>query len=247
MSGHNKWAKIKRKKGANDAARGKVFSKILREISIAVRIGGGPDPAANARLRSAILRAKDASLPGDTLQRAIERAAGGEEGVVFEDVVYEGYAPGGVAVLVEAQTDNRNRTTAEIRHVFTKVGGSIGTTGCVAFLFAPAGMIRVEGAGEDALLSAALDAGAEDVISLGEGSFAVRTATGDVHKVAEALRGAGFSVAEAEATRVATTASDPGPDEAKKVVRLVESLEELDDVQNVHTNLDDKALALAAE
>jgi YebC/PmpR family DNA-binding regulatory protein len=238
MSGHSKWSKIKRKKGAADQKRGQLFSKIIREIMVAARVGG-PNPEANIRLAAAVDRARAESMPGENIDRAIRRGAGQEEGVVYEEVVYEGYGPGGVALLIEAQTDNRNRATAAIRHILEKHGGSLGAAGCVAWIFKDRGLVAVEaGPGaEDRVIETALEAGALDVARTDDG-FDVTTEPAAVARVAAALRAAGLAVASAEATKAPETTVPLRGEAARAVLRLVESLEAEDDVQKVHANFD---------
>ena len=240
MSGHSKWSSIKHKKGAADTKRGKLFSKLSRAIIVAAR-EGGPDPAGNLPLQNAIEKARSYSMPKDTIERAIAKGSGGgTEGSGFETVVYEGYGPEGVAVLVEALTDNRNRTASEVRHLFTKHGGNLGTTGAVAWQFERRGVVLVpaDGIDEEELLLAAADAGADDV-SLDGSSFVVSTAPESLAGVREALEEAGFALESAELAMIPSVTvaiSDEGT--ARKVLRLVEGLEEADDVQDVYANFD---------
>jgi YebC/PmpR family DNA-binding regulatory protein len=236
MSGHSKWATIRRKKGAIDAKRGKVFTKIIREISTAARLGGGQVDG-NPRLRLVVDKARAANMPKDTILRAIQKGAGGGEGTNFEEVVYEGYGPGGVAVLVEGLTDNRARTVSEVRHAFSKHGGNLGTQGCVSHLFEKKGNIVLEGVGGDALMEAALDAGADDVIE-DEGIFTVVTRPNDLEAVKAVLEKAGFAPKSAEITMHASTQVPLTGDAAESMVKLADALEDLDDVQNVHANFD---------
>jgi YebC/PmpR family DNA-binding regulatory protein len=240
VSGHSKWSSIKHKKGAADAKRGKLFSKLSRAIIVAAR-EGGPDPAANLALQNAIEKARSYSMPKDNVERAIAKGAGADtEGLRFEAVVYEGYGPEGVAVLVEALTDNRNRTASEVRHAFAKHGGNLGATGAVAWQFERRGVVIVasEDVDEDELLLVAADAGADDVERDGS-SFQVTSAPEDLRAVREAAEAAGFAVESAELSMVPKTTvaiSDEGT--AKTVVRLVEGLEDVDDVQDVYANFD---------
>jgi len=240
VSGHSKWSSIKHKKGAADTKRGKLFSKLSRAIIVAAR-EGGPDPAGNLALQNAIEKARSYSMPKDTIERAIAKGSGGgTEGSGFETVVYEGYGPEGVAVLVEALTDNRNRTASEVRHLFTKHGGNLGTTGAVAWQFERRGVVLVpaDGIDEEELLLAAADAGADDV-SLDGSSFVVSTAPESLAGVREALEEAGFALESAELAMIPSVTvaiSDEGT--ARKVLRLVEGLEEADDVQDVYANFD---------
>ncbi len=240
MSGHSKWSSIKHKKGAADAKRGKLFSKLSRAIIVAAREGGA-DPAANLALQNAIEKARSYSMPKDNIERAIAKGGGADaEGSGFETVVYEGYGPEGVAVLVEALTDNRNRTASEVRHLFAKHGGNLGATGAVAWQFERRGLVLVsaEGADEEALLLAAADAGADDVSSDGS-TFEVSSAPESLAAVRAALEEAGFRAESAELAMVpkATVAIADEPT-ARKVLRLVEGLEEADDVQDVYANFD---------
>jgi YebC/PmpR family DNA-binding regulatory protein len=238
MSGHSKWSQIKRQKGANDAKRGAMFTKVAREISVVARQGGG-DPDANYRLRLAMEKARAINMPADNIKRAIERATGGSEAEQFEEIVYEGYGPGGVAILVEAATDNRNRTVAEVRSIFSKSGGQLAGSGAVAWQFEPRGLITVprdrSDADEVALL--AIDAGAEDVDSEAD-PVEIFTSPQDVERVRRELEAAGVSIGSAESTMVAKTSVELDDVKARQNLRLVEALEELDDVQRVTANFD---------
>jgi YebC/PmpR family DNA-binding regulatory protein len=240
MSGHSKWATIKRKKGAADARRGQLFTKLAREIQVAAREGGG-DPEANFRLRLAVQKARTENMPQDNIQRAIQRGAGtGGDGAHFEEVMYEGYGPNGVAFLVQALTDNRNRTVSEVRSIFTKAGGSLGESGSVAWMFEPRGLIFVEpkdGDDTDELSLAAIDAGAEDVM-MEEDQLEVVTAFQDLKHVQDQLALQGMQIANAETTMVPKTTMTLEEKGVEQTVRLIERLEELDDVQTVYTNLD---------
>ncbi len=237
MAGHSKWANIKHRKAAQDAKRGKLWTKILREVTVAARLGG--DPGDNPRLRTALDKALSANVPKETMERAIARGAGGGEGANLEELVYEGYAPGGVAVLVEAMTDNRNRTVAEVRHAFGKYGGNLGTDGSVAYLFTRQGVITfAPGADEAEILDAALEAGAEDLETDDDGAVSVIAAWERLGQVADALRAAGLPPDHAEVTMVPSTVCPCDVQQAEKVLRLIDALEDLDDVQNVHTNGD---------
>jgi YebC/PmpR family DNA-binding regulatory protein len=239
MSGHSKWATIKRKKGAVDARRGKLFTKLIREISTAARLGGG-DPNANPRLRLVMDKARSANMPKDNIERAILKGTGGGEGAAFEQVVYEGYGPGGVAILLETLTDNRNRTVGEIRHVLGHHGGNLGASGCVSYLFEKRGLISVdrEGVGDpDALLEAALDAGAEDVVE-GKASIEIVTAPARLEAVRDVLVAKGFSPTAAETTMQASNTVKLEGAQAEAMLRLADALEDLDDVQNVYANFD---------
>ncbi|HEY6319545.1 MAG TPA: YebC/PmpR family DNA-binding transcriptional regulator [Acidimicrobiia bacterium] len=239
MSGHSKWHSIKHKKGAADAARGKLFAKLIRQIEVAAREGGA-DPDANPTLRTMVTKARDASVPVDTIDRAIKRGTGELEGVRYEQVTYEGYAPNGVAVLVEALTDNRNRTGAEMKNTFSRLGGSLAEPGAVAWQFERKGVLTVEASAttEDDLMLAALDAGAEDIADQGD-AFQVTTAPTDLHKVRDALVAADIPVASAELLMLATTTVQLTEQSgAKAVLRVIDALEEHDDVQAVNANFD---------
>ena len=235
MAGHSKWANIKRRKGAQDAKRGKIFTKLIRELVTAARMGGG-DPEGNPRLRLAIDKARGANMPKDTLERAIQRGAGGGDEDNFEEVVYEGYGPGGTAVLVEGLTDNRNRTVGEVRHVFSKAGGSMGDPGCVSYLFEKKGLLVFDGVDEDSLMEAALEAGAEDVRE-GEQPTVVTTPA-EFETVKQALASAGFDATTAEVSMEPSTTVELEGDDAEKMLKLVDAFEDLDDVQAVHANFD---------
>ncbi len=244
MAGHSKWANIQHRKKAQDAKRGKIFTKLIREITVAARIGG-PDPEANPRLRLAVDRALSANMPKDTIERAIKRGAGAQEGEAYEEVRYEGYGPGGVAVMVDCMTDNRNRTVAEVRHAFTKMGGNLGTSGSVAYLFKEQGVLGYPaGVDEDALMEAALEAGAEDVVGAEDGSMEVITAPKEFIAVKEAMIAAGFDPEYAEVTMRPETTVELNADQAEKMLRLQDMLEDLDDVQRVYSNAEipDKVL-----
>ncbi len=239
MSGHSKWASIKRQKGATDAKRGQLFSKLVRAIIVAAR-DGGPDPAANLALQNAIEKAREASMPKDNIERAIAKGSGtGTDAAAYETVTYEGYGPGGVALFVEALTDNRNRTAADVRQAFTKSDGNLGESGSVAWLFERKGVILVDGGtDEDELVLAAADAGADDV-EAEESSYVVTTAPESLHAVRSALEQAGLPVESAESTMVPkTSVSIEDETVARKIVRLMDELEENDDVQAVHSNFD---------
>ena len=238
MSGHSKWATIRRKKGAIDAKRGKIFTKLIREIATAARIGGG-DPGANPRLRLAIDKARGANMPKDNIERAIAKGTGAGDSETYEEAVYEGYGPGGAAVYVEALTDNRNRTAGEVRHVFTRFGGNLGASGCVAHLFERKGSISIErrGLDADALLEAALEAGADDVVE-GEEALEVVTGSAEFGPVKRALEERGFAIAQAGISmRPSLTVRLEGKD-AEQMLKLSDALEDLDDVQNVNANFD---------
>lgn len=235
MSGHSKWATIKRKKGATDQARGKVFSKFIKEITLAAR--GGADPNMNPRLRTAIAGAKSVNMPANNIERAIRRGAGLEEGVHYEETQYEGYGPGGVALLVEVATDNRNRTAGEIRNIFTKHGSALGEAGSVAYLFKPRGVIVIEksAVAEDALMDIVLEAGADDVISEGD-AFEVLTPQAQLEAVKEALAAKSVPVQSAEHTKLATLLVPVREKEAESLLKLMDTLEDHDDVQKVYAN-----------
>lgn len=238
MAGHSKWANIRHRKGAQDAKRGKLFTKLIREITVAAKTGGG-DPSSNPRLRAAIDTALSNNMTRDTIERATKRGAGDTEGENYEEIRYEGYGPNGVAVMVECLSDNRNRTVSEVRHAFTKSGGNLGTDGSVAYLFSKLGVVSYPpGADEDAIMEAALEAGAEDVVVNEDGSIDVTTAWEELVNVKEAMVVAGHEPANAEVTMQASTSVDLELDDAQKVMRLIDMLEDLDDVQNVHTNAD---------
>ncbi len=238
MSGHSKWSTIKRKKGAADAKRGKIFTKLIREIATAARLGGG-DPGANPRLRLAIDRARDANMPKDNIERAIKKGVGGGEGESFEEVVYEGYGPGGTAIYVETLTDNKNRTVGEIRHVLTRFGGNLGASGCVAYLFEKRGVASFDAGAIDldSLMEAALEAGAEDVRELGE-SVDVVTSPGSLAAVVEALAEGGFAPEESRVAMEPSTTVKLEGSQAETMLRVADALEDLDDVQSVYANFD---------
>jgi YebC/PmpR family DNA-binding regulatory protein len=236
MSGHSHWATIKHKKGAIDAKRGKLFSKLSRAIMIAARHGGG-DPEMNLKLRYAIDKARQVSMPKDNIERAVKKGSGDLEGVVFEELTYEGYGPGGVALLVECVTDNRNRTAGEIRKIFDRAGGKLGSAGCVGFLFKRKGFFAVdaEGLDEDQVMGTALDANAEDVKRNGA-SFEITCDPTQFSQVQEALIKAGLTLAHSEITQIADVPVDVDLEMAKKVYRLMDGLDDHDDVQNVYVN-----------
>lgn len=236
MSGHSKWENIKRKKGKTDAIRAKITTKISKEITIAARMGGG-DPVGNMRLKLALTKAKQNNVPKDNIQRAIAKGVGAASGAGFDEITYEGYGPGGAAVIVECNTDNRNRAAADIRHAFTHHGGSIGTPGCVAWMFKKKGIIVVskEAADEDTLMMIALDAGAEDVSTDGD-SFEITTAPEDFLTVSDALEKEGIAVEASEVTMVPDNTVSLEGDAADVMNKLTSELEELDDVQDVYTN-----------
>ncbi len=238
MAGHSKWANIKHRKAAQDAKRGKIFTKLIREIVVAAK-QGGPLPEDNPRLRAAVDKALGSNMTRDTIGRAIQRGAGTGEGDTMEELTYEGYAPGGVAVLVEVMTDNRNRTVAEVRHAFSKRGGNLGTDGSVAYLFTRKGQISyAPGADEEQIMEAALESGAEDVVTNDDGSIDVLTPWEDFAEVKEALVAASLEPEDGEVTMIASTTVSQDKSGAEKVIGLVDMLEDLDDVQNVYTNAD---------
>jgi YebC/PmpR family DNA-binding regulatory protein len=236
MSGHSKWSTIKRQKGANDARRGALFTKVAREISVAARQGGG-DPDANYRLRLAIEKARSVNMPADNIKRTIDKATGGGEGEQYEEIVYEGYGPGGVAILVEAATDNRNRTAAEVRSIFTKAGGQLAGSGAVAWQFEPRGLITVAAGDPDEVALAAIDAGASDVDTTVE-PVEIYTEPADLEAVRRALERAGVEVEQAESAMIAKQTVELDEGKARQALRLVELLEDLDDVQRVTANFD---------
>jgi len=236
MAGHSKWANIKHRKAAQDAKRGKIFTKIIRELTVAARQGGG-NPEDNPRLRAVIDKALTANMKKETIERAIERGAGGGEDSNYEELTYEGYGPGGVAVYIEAMTDNRNRTVAEIRHAFSKAGGNLGTDGSVAYLFTKQGIISYgPEVDEDRLMEAALNAGAEDLAAQEDGSWEIVTSPEQFLDVKESLVASGLTPDDAEVTMVPSTRVDLDRDGAETTLRLIDMLEDLDDVQNVYHN-----------
>lgn len=238
MSGHSKWHNIRLRKGKQDAERGKIFTKIAREIIVAARHGGG-SPDTNVRLRLAIQKAREASMPADNVKRAIQRGTGELEGVTYDEVTYEGYGPGGVAILIECLTDNRNRTVADLRNIFAKCGGSLGESGCVAWMFDQKGIASVpaESTDEDAVMMATLDAGAEDIRVEGD-SIEIITRPEDLQSVRDALTSAGIAFTEAEITKLPKSTVRVEGKEAAQVLRLMDILEDLDDVQHVYANFD---------
>jgi len=239
MSGHSKWSTIKHKKGAADAKRGKVFTRLIKEITIAARLGGG-DPAGNPRLRSAIAEAKNNNMPKDNIDRAIKKGTGELEGASFEEVVYEGYAPGGVAIIIEAMTDNTNRTTPEIRHILEKNGGNMGTPGSASFLFDKKGYFAIEKSAvtEDRLMELALEAGAEDLRTEEEEVFEIYTEPENFETVREALENASIATAEAKLGMIPQTSVSLDEQKARQVLKLMDMLDDHDDVQNVWANFD---------
>ena len=240
MSGHSKWSTIKRAKGITDAKRSATFTKVAREISVAARSGGG-DPDANYRLRLAVEKARAVNMPSDNIKRTIDKATGGGDADQFEEIVYEGYGPGGIAVLVEAATDNRNRTAAEVRSMFTKAGGQLAGSGAVAWQFEPRGLIAVLRDGQtdaDEIALAAIDAGAEDVDTESDDTIEIYTSPGDLEAVRKALEGAGVAVDSAENAMIAKQTVLLDSNKARQALRLVDMLEDLDDVQRVTANFD---------
>ncbi len=238
MAGHSKWANIKHRKAAQDAKRGKIFTKIIRELTVAAR-QGGPNPEDNPRLRAVIDKALTANMKKDTIERAVDRGAGGGDDGNYEELTYEGYGPGGVAVYVEAMTDNRNRTVAEVRHAFSKFGGNLGTDGSVAYLFTKQGVISYgPDADEEKLMEAALEAGAEDLDVQDDGSYEIVTLPEQFLDVKEALVQAGLTPDNAEVTMVPSTRVELDRDGAETFLKMIDMLEDLDDVQNVYHNAD---------
>lgn len=239
MSGHSKWSSIKHKKGAADAKRGKIFTKLIKEITVAARMGGSGDPDANPRLRSAILAAKSENMPKDNIERAIKKGTGELEGVHYEESNYEGYGPGGAAVLVESLTDNKNRAVADIRHIFNKCGGNLGENGCVAWMFDKKGYFVVEGSvtDEDTLMEIALEAGAEDVRKDG-GNFEVICAAEDFESVKASIDEKSIDYIEAEVTMLPQSTASLQGKEAEQMIRLMDMLDDCEDVQKVYTNAD---------
>ncbi len=238
MAGHSKWANIQHRKGAQDAKRGKLFTRLIREITVAARMGGS-DPATNPRLRAAIDKALGSNMTKDVIERASKRGAGELEGAAYEEVRYEGYGPNGIAIMVDCMTDNRNRTVAEVRHVFSKRGGNMGTDGCVAFMFNQKGIISLApGLDEDAVMEVALEAGAEDIVTNDDGSMDVFTTPDEYAAVKDALDAAGFEVQSAEVTMHPDNTVSLELDDAQKAIAMIEAFEELDDVQQVYSNAD---------
>jgi YebC/PmpR family DNA-binding regulatory protein len=238
MSGHSKWSSIKHKKGATDAKRGKIFTKLIKEITVAARFGGG-DPAANPRLRTAIQAAKSENMPKDNIERAIKKGTGELEGVNYEESIYEGYGPGGAAVFIESLTDNKNRAVADIRHILNKAGGNLGSNGCVAWMFEKKGYIVVENdaVDEDTLMEIAIDAGAEDVIE-DDSNYEIITDTKDFEAVKAAIEAQSIPYIDAEITMLPQSTVNLQGKEAEQMVNLMETLEDCDDVQKVYTNAD---------
>jgi YebC/PmpR family DNA-binding regulatory protein len=239
MAGHSKWANIKHRKGAQDARRGRIFTRLIREITIAARSGGGGDPAHNPRLRTAIDKALDQNMTRDTIDRAIQRGTGELEGAHYDEIRYEGYGPGGVAIMVECQTDNRTRTVGEVRHVFTKHGGHLGSDGSVAYLFKRTGLlVYAPGANEDRIMEAAIEAGAEDVVTDTDGSIEVLTTPENFHAVLDAMTKHGLKPDHSEVQQRAALAVPVTGENALTLLKLLEALEDQDDVQHVYSNAD---------
>ncbi|MBF7083513.1 YebC/PmpR family DNA-binding transcriptional regulator [Desulfallas sp. Bu1-1] len=241
MSGHSKWSTIKRKKAKVDAQRGKIFTKLAKEIIVAARQGGG-DPEANIRLKNAIARAKDANIPNENIQRAIQRGTGELSGVNYEELTYEGYGPGGVAVMMDIMTDNRNRTAGEIRHLFSKYGGNLGETGCVSWMFDTKGLLVIEknnlNMDADELLLTALDAGAIDVKEEDD-SFEIITEPDDINKISEILEIEGIKISHSEVTKIPQTTVRLDGKQEEQMLKLLDALDDHDDVQNVYTNFEE--------
>lgn len=236
MAGHSKWANIRHRKGRQDARRGRLFTRLIRETTVAARMGGA-DPAANPRLRAAIDSALAANMPKDTIERAISRGAGANEGDNYDEIRYEGYGPGGTAVMVDCMTDNRNRTVADVRHAFSKCGGNLGTDGSVAYLFRKLGLLSFDsGIDEDALMEAALEAGAEDIVVNDDGSIDVLTDPDEFSTVKDSMQSAGFTPESADVTMRAEVHNPLEEEDAQKMMRLLDMLEDLDDVQKVYSN-----------
>lgn len=238
MAGHSKWANIQHRKGAQDKKRGKLFTKLIREITVAARMGGG-DMEANPRLRLAVDKAKAQSMPKDNIERAVKRGSGDMDGDDYQEIRYEGYGPGGTAVMVDCMTDNRNRTVAEVRHAFSKFGGNLGADGSVAYLFKQVGLLSFPaGSDEDAVMEAAIEAGAEDVVVGDDQSIEVLTAPAEFEQVRDTMVSSGYEAESAEVTMYAGTSSSLGKKEAESMIKLLDVLEDLDDVQNVFSNAD---------
>lgn len=238
MAGHSKWANIQHRKGAQDAKRGKLFTKLIREITVAARMGGS-DPATNPRLRAAIDKALGSNMTKDVIERAAKRGAGELEGVSYEEIRYEGYGPNGIAIMVDCMTDNKNRTVAAVRNVFSKRGGNMGTDGCVAFMFNQKGIITLPaGTEEDDIMEVALEAGAEDIVNNDDGTIDVFTSPEDYSTVKDALDAAGISVDSSQVTMHPDNTVSLEVEDAKKAIGLIEAFEELDDVQEVYSNAD---------
>jgi YebC/PmpR family DNA-binding regulatory protein len=237
MAGHSKWHNIQHRKGAQDKKRGKIFTKIIHEITVAAK-SGDPDVNSNPRLRLAVEKANKANMPKDTIKRAIQRGAGGDDGIDMSEMLYEGYGPNGVAILVECLTDNKNRTAAEVRHAFSKCGGNLGASGSVEYLFNKHGILRFNQGDEDTLFEQAIEAGADDVIANEDGSFDVITSPQELHAVKQALVAQNFTPDQDEINYTATTSVSLDEEQAEKMLRLNNMLEDCDDVQNVYSNAD---------
>ena len=239
MAGHSKFANIKHRKAAQDKKRGKIFTKLIREITVAARGGGGGDVATNPRLRLAVDKALAANMTRDTIERAIKRGTGEGDDTSYDEIRYEGYGPAGTAIMVDCLTDNRNRTVSEVRHAFTRAGGNLGTDGSVAYMFSRIGMlIYPADSDEDAIIDAALEAGAEDVVTDDDGAIEVVTPYEDFSSVKDAMTESGFEPEQAEVTEKAANLVEVTLEDAEKIMRLIDTLEDLDDVQDVHTNAD---------
>ncbi|OGT30338.1 MAG: hypothetical protein A3E87_01225 [Gammaproteobacteria bacterium RIFCSPHIGHO2_12_FULL_35_23] len=239
MAGHSKWKNIAHRKGTQDKKRGKIFSKLIREITAAVRVGGGPELSSNPRLRLVVDKALTANMTKDTIERAIKRAAGTDEDTVLEEIRYEGYGPQGVAVMVDCMTDNRNRTVADVRHAFTKCGGNLGTDGSVSYLFTKQGQISFPvGVDENKVMEAALEAGAEDVVMNEDGSIDVITKPEVITEIKDVMASAGLQAEQGEVTMNAAMKISLDKEAAEKMLRLIDLLEDLDDVQEVYSNAD---------
>jgi len=239
MAGHSKWANIKHKKAATDKKRGKLWTKLIREITVAAKEGQTSDPSSHPRLRLAVDKGLAANMPKDTIEKACKRGAGETEGANYEEVRYEGYGPGGIAVMADCLTDNRNRTVAEVRHAFTKAGGNLGTDGSVAYMFNKQGVLSyAPGADEDAIMEAALEGGAEDVVTNDDGSVDVLTSPEDYSAVVEAMKAAGMEAENAEITMRAEALTELDVETGEKLMRMIDALEDLDDVQEVYSNAD---------
>lgn len=246
MAGHSKWHNIQHRKGAQDAKRGKIFTKLIREITVAAKMGGG-DAAANPRLRAAVDKALGANMTRDTIDRAVKRGSGDVDGENFDEIRYEGYGPGGVAVMVDCLTDNRNRTVSEVRHAFTKHGGNLGTDGSVSYLFTKSGvLVYPAGSDEDAIMDAALEAGAEDVVADEDGVIEVLTDEASYMDVKQSMVDADLAPESSDLTQRASTMCEMDLDGAEKLMKLVDRLEDLDDVQNVYSNADISEEVMAA-
>ncbi len=239
MAGHSKWANIKHRKAAQDKKRGKIFTKLIREITVAARGGGGGDLDSNPRLRLAVDKALGANMTKDTIDRAIKRGTGEGDDAQYEEIRYEGYGPGGTAVMVDCMTDNRNRTVSDVRHAFTKCGGNLGTDGSVSYMFKKTGMLTYPvGSNEDVIMDAALEAGAEDIVTNSDGSIEVITSPEEFMSVKTAMKAAGLQPESAEVIEKPDTETEVSLDDAEKIMRLIDMLEDLDDVQDVHSNAD---------